>query len=113
MRKKIVLVLLGLVSLGMVVGIACRSVSAPSVINPDTTQIRFDLSVVITEGNHSWIPIGNLEKNVGDNPSLILKIVRAFEDAHPELETTNWKIQQRYMVTVIEGIWIDHRPKER
>ncbi len=111
MRKKTVLVLLAcLVSLGMVASVACGT--GPSVINPDTTQVRFDLSVVITDGNHSWIPI-NKDDRVGNQASLILKIIRAFEDEHPELEVTNWKIQERVADTLIEGIWVDHRPKSK
>lgn len=83
--------------------------------NPETTQVSYDMSLVITVGNRSYIPINEFGKP-GDDPSSILFILEAFEDTHPELEVIGWEIdkQQRahYTSPKIFGIWVDHRLSE-
>ncbi len=97
----------------------------PSVVKPSTTHVTqvttpatYDLSVVITVGNRSWIPI-NRNSRPADDPSFVLHIVKAFEDAHPELEVIpgGWKIEKDQDAlgsrNYFYGIWIDHRPKSK
>ena len=114
MRKLIggLAVVLGLAAL--LVG--CSGGNEQSVINPETTRVSYDMSTVTTVGNRSYIPINSGGKP-SDNPSSILLILKAFEDAHPELEIVDWKIEKQQVAHAtsqkIFGIWVEHRPKER
>lgn len=111
-----------LIPLAMLLFSACGAENPPSVVSPTTTQVTYDLSLVITVGNHSWIPIHKYG-NPGNDPSFILHILKAFEDAHPELEVVpgGWKIEKQQQTggyansvsATIFGIWVDHKLKDR
>ena len=99
---------------------SCSASNGPgdsSVIDdsPEATQVSYDMSSVITERNRSYIPI-NIAGKPSDDPSSMLRIVNAFEDAHPELEIVRWWIEKRQAAYTtssrIYGIWVDHKPRE-
>jgi len=98
-----------------VVLVGCSGGVEQSVINPETTQVSYDMSTVITVGNRSYIPI-NSGGNPSDNPSSILLILKAFEDVHPELEIVGWEIEKqqkaRFTSAKIFGIWVEHKLKD-
>lgn len=112
LQKRVGTLILALVIVGLFIG--CSSDESSSVINPKTTLVSYDLSVVITVGDRSYIPI-NKKGEPADNPSEILLILKAFEDIHPELEIVDWKIESRQRThgatPRIFGIWVDHKPK--
>jgi len=87
----------------------------PSVVDPQTTRVTYDLSVVVTVGDRSYIPI-NQGGRPGDTPSFILNILKAFEDENPQFEILNWKIEKHQGSSGAEGyifgLWVDHRPKQ-
>lgn len=74
---------------------------------------RYNLSVVTTKGNHSYIPLnrdGLPSKYVNE----ILGVVSAFENAHPELEVVSFAVDQQAVGNVCDsvyGLWLHHRPK--
>ncbi len=81
-----------------------------------TLQAQYDLSVVVTVGNHSYVPL-NIDGEAKDNVQNILGALDAFEKAHPELEVTSWSLLSRqasystYGYTY--GIWVNHRPRSK
>jgi hypothetical protein len=83
----------------------------PSVLRSPTEGERYDLSVVVTKGNRSFIPI-----NVsGAMPAhVILDVLSVFEEIQSELEVTTWHIEKaepgHYGSPITYGIWADHRP---
>ena len=107
--------ILGLLISALVIGVmfvGCGP-AAPSVVDSQTTRSEYDISIAITNGNHSWIPI-NISGKTSENAILILDILRSFETAHPEFEIVDWKIDSRpsdYSGARIYGIWVDHRPR--
>lgn len=60
----------------------------------EVTQTRFDMSAVITRGNHSYIPVKRAAAP-GDIPSDILDMLSSFEAAHSDLEIVSWYIEKR------------------
>lgn len=94
----------------------CGSHASPSVLRKDRTvdTTEYNMDVAVTIGNRSYIPI-NQDGAPSDNVDMILRVLGAFEKAHPELTVTDWKIekQQKAYTTgeKIFGIWVDHRPK--
>ncbi|GEM_PF-5027613 len=91
--------------------------------NPNQTTLQEKPSLVydhtMTLGNHSYVPI-NRSGRPADNVEFVLKTLKEFEDAHPELEIVNKQIekQQRsgqgsiYPASdYIFGIWVDTRPR--
>ncbi|TSC91780.1 MAG: hypothetical protein CEN90_244 [Parcubacteria group bacterium Licking1014_17] len=107
----------------LLLSVSCGPTPPTVLITTSQTETKVNLDAAITIGNHTWLPL-NLEqgKPFGEparpiNHVLdILNILKAFEDAHPELETTGWFIEkeQRASGTMrnIFGIWVDHRPKQ-
>lgn len=75
----------------------------------------YDMSVVVTVGNHSYIPI-NLDGKPNENVDVILGALKAFESANPNLEVTGWQIEKQQLAYVTSpytyGIWVDHHPKK-
>ena len=68
-----------------------------------------------TIGNHSYIPINLYGQHPSDRSDLILRILKAFEEEHPELEMTGWKLEFTPLNGdsrgTIYGIWVDHKPR--
>jgi len=90
--------------------------SPPSVLKsspPSVSENEFNMNAVATKGNHSYVPL-HIQGTPDEYRGLILNVIWAFEQAHPELEVTDWKIEKihwnlynRY----IDGLWIDHKPR--
>jgi len=92
-------------------------VNGPSVLKDQTVlaEQNINFQSVTTIGNHSFIPI-RINGNPAGHISEILGLLNAFEEKHPELEITAWKIERDQVAhssgAFIFGIWIDHRPKK-
>jgi len=84
-------------------------------LGDDRTQMSFDLSVAVTLGNHTYIPLNVKNAMPKDYVEVILELLDTFERAHPELEMISWKVEwhpSTYdLYPYIYGIWIDHRPR--
>lgn len=78
----------------------------------------FDMSVVVSVGNHSYIPLNFWRQaGVGNDALYIMGILNAFEEAHPNLEITNWCLEATPHTNFIPnffifGIWVDHHPRQ-
>ena len=74
-------------------------------------------SVVITSGNHSYIPINRfVENNGGREMQTILDMITLFEKNNPKLIVTDWKLREEKVysdtwTTLQYGIFIDHIKK--
>lgn len=83
--------------------------------NPMPIHRQYDLSVVRTQGNFSYIPI-NQRVQPSDMIPDILGLLDSFEKLHPDLEVVGWDIeemQSTYGARIgIEGIWVTHRKKK-
>jgi hypothetical protein len=108
-----VLLLVLLVVTGTMLIIGRRLTNNLVVLTPQTVADRYDLSAVVTCGNHSYLPIsiyGKPEEHTAE----ILGTLSAFEKAHPELEITHWHIEKQQFTpdtrALVFGIWVDHRP---
>ncbi len=110
--KKIAVVLFGILAIALA-GCDSSEPSEPSVVQKKQVQVveRYDMSAVVTVGNHSYLPL-NLPGNPSQHVSLILGALQAFEKAHPEWRITGWRIEKRqagYAVQAyIFGLWVDH-----
>jgi hypothetical protein len=111
-----VAVFFGFVTLPMLV---CES-QEDSVINlvqsrpvVGVEHIVFAPDSVITVGNHSYIPL-NIAMDSSTinakNATLILQVVDAFEQKHPEWKITDWRMEK--WSRFLDGLWIDHEPRE-
>ncbi len=75
----------------------------------------FDLGVVMTVGNHSYLPI-NVKVRYGSIESemipTILNILDQFGKKHPDLEVTSWSLfEDQSDESILYGLWINHKPK--
>lgn len=79
---------------------------------PGSGEYRYDLSVVVTVGNHSYIPL-NLSGPASMHTTEILGVVDAFEKAHSELVVGGFDVESRQdeMNSHLNGVWVHHRPK--
>lgn len=77
---------------------------------PGNQPIVFDEKNVLNEGNNTYIAI-NISGLPSDNVTLILKIMKKFEDTHPELTVTSWSVQEGTSSQKVFGIWVHHIPK--
>ena len=114
--KKWSLVFLLVLLLGMVSLLtACDGAKKPTVLQQHPATIeRYDLDVVKTTGNHSYIPF-NIYGDPANHVDEILGALQAFELANPRLEVTGWHIEKQQdawgAAPYIYGLWIDHRPR--
>ena len=80
--------------------------------SPATVE-HYDLSVVRTRGNHSYIPL-NIKGTPANHIEEILGALQVFEKAHLEIEVTGWNVDKQgaaYAIPpYIYGLWVDHRP---
>lgn len=111
MKLKLLFPVLILAVLVVGCGGGSKPVSAVKALPADA----YDMSVVVTVGNHSYIPI-NLDGRPDQQVGVILGTLQAFESTHPNLEVTGWQIekeQRAYNTSdYIFGMWVDHRPKK-
>ncbi len=77
---------------------------------PGNQPIVFDEKNVLNEGNNTYIAI-NIVGLPSDNVTLILKIMKKFEDTHPELTVTSWSVLEGQTTQALHGIWVHHMPK--
>ena len=93
-----------------------KKVSVMSGVNRPAPTESFNMDVVTTIGNYSYIPI-NKDYTPPDKIVEILGVVDAFEKKHPALEVKHWVLDDRQngyrMHSYIYGIWVTHRPKEK
>lgn len=94
---------------------ACEPEPKPTVLQPPPTSVeRYDLSVVRTIGNHSYMPL-NIQGTPADHIDEILGALQTFEKNHPELEVVGWWVEKHQVAfrtsNYIYGLWVDHRPK--
>ncbi|MDP1718943.1 MAG: hypothetical protein Q8L24_00765 [bacterium] len=85
--------------------------SAPrSVLKTDTTT--FDMTVCVTNGNNSWIPL-DIKARPDQKVAEILSAVAAFEVSHPDLEIISWQVEHCPDTSStnphVYGIWVHHR----
>lgn len=111
--KKVILLMV----LVLVVGCG-MNITGPSVLVEKTsvqTEQSFNLDVVITVGNHSYIPINARQIEVLSTKLVptILNLLDAFEKKHPNLEVTGWDLlQSQADSSSVYGLWVDHKPKQ-
>lgn len=114
MKKRISVLIVAFVLGAGVIG--CGS-GEPSFVTSETTEITYDLSVVTTIGNKSYIPINQCGQ-VHDSLPRIQLVLEAFEGGHPELEVVDWELDyvHGHFCSVPKGktfgIWVDHKPRE-
>lgn len=96
---------------------ASASAPAPSALQskPATAnRTQINLSVAITIGNHTYIPL-NLPGDADQNVRSILAVLAAFEKSHSEFKVTGWSIEKQqsaYMEPAfVFGLWVDHEPR--
>ena len=96
--------------------VACGS-KGPSIIRSQSQIIEnfsYDMSVITTVGNRSYIPI-NIGGRPDQNVALILGVLKKFEE-EKQVEVVSWQVDKRqvgYATSAkIFGIWIEHRPKK-
>ena len=74
----------------------------------------YEPSQITTVGNHTYINI-NTNEYPANRINEILELLAAFEKNHPDLQITNWHIQEQnvgpHYYQKVFGIWIDHRPR--
>lgn len=90
------------------------SVIQSSAVMTKAPTVVFDQSNTLTIGNDTYININRMyRRDLPDYAITILQPIKAFENAHAELEIIDWKIEkagEAYSVFVY-GFWISHRPK--
>ena len=120
--RSVVRIMIAMVTFAILTTLAglagCDEQKLPSAIQSKTemvTQPEINVSVALTIGDHTWVPL-NLEANPSDRVRDILLVLSAFEKAHQELEIVGWKIEKNQRTynaqAYIYGLWIDHRPKK-
>ena len=113
--------LLGCVAVLVVLGLSgCEkwdqkpSAFSPAIAPTVQTTESFNLTVAVTTGNHTYIPI-NRFGDPAEYVHNILGLVEAFEQKHPELEVTSFQMEKNqsgYATSAfIYGLWLHHRPK--
>ncbi|MDD5289865.1 MAG: hypothetical protein PHT40_01520 [Patescibacteria group bacterium] len=77
-----------------------------------------DLSVAVTIGNNTYIPI-NFEGQACWYIIELLQVKDAFEKAHPELEVISWETYEHgqprsgFLINgFIFGLWAHHKPRK-
>ena len=84
-----------------------------SIPEKNTQETLYNMSMIETHGNHSYIPMKIFNAEPKDYTREILEALNTFEKAHPELEVTGWKIEKQqnaHLVTPeIFGLWVDHK----
>lgn len=89
----------------------CFGCARPNVVKDTVKEI--DFTVVVTRGNHSYVPVDiSLFDRDTNAQARVLEILEAFEKNHPELEVTDWKIQTFNSHNSILGLWVDHQNRE-
>lgn len=80
--------------------------------------VGYDMSVAITIGNHSYIPLNlyaDLYGTPNEHVAKILGVIDAFEKSHPDRDTVSWQLDKQQnsgsLPAYISGIWIDHKPR--
>lgn len=90
-----------------------------SVVVEREGKTAYDWSGVDTVGNHSYIPCRRYEWPKEVIRHFILELLKAFEEAHPELEVTHWRDVHEVICNeatnhcadpYLCGLWVDHRP---
>jgi len=114
MRKMTLAVATLIAAIVLLVASCGNEPSAIRTVGATTTQ--YDLSVAVTVGNHTYIPL-NIYGRPDDHLPEILGVLDAFEKRHPDLEVTSWNLlrdQQAFTTSpYIYGIWINHRPRAK
>jgi hypothetical protein len=90
---------------------------------PAIVDMKSQANKVTTIGNHSYLEIDQ-EGRPKEIVEKILKLIDWFENNHPMLEVTGWKIEKQQTTIKyydgcnlrvardwIFGLWIDHKPK--
>ena len=94
-----------------------ESKPAPTVVKVDgsTKKEVYDMSVVMTEGNFSFIPM-HLEESAWYNSWAVLRVMNAFEKTHPELEIVGWGVEKQQSTygsrAYLYGVWVHHRKRD-
>ena len=81
---------------------------------------KYNLEKVTTIGNDLWAPLG-VSGKAGQWYKSILYLVNDFEKVNPDIEVTIWHLQENIFDCdgctdthpIIEGVWIDHKPKQK
>lgn len=118
--KRIGLALMSVLLLGISLSACAEGAKPPSVLQPPPVAVPqgvtlkvYDLNVVKTIGDHSYIPI-NIDGTPDSHADTILNILSVFKTSNPELEITGWKIEKNQSAYTtgpyIYGLWIDHKP---
>jgi uncharacterized lipoprotein NlpE involved in copper resistance len=119
--KRVIFVLLAVVVLAIC---GCNKKNKPTALKRESSEVvtihrQYDMGVIKTQGNFSYIPI-----NIGDIPPRemapdILGLLDSFEKQHPGLEIISWSIDAVQdnegfagHTPHVYGIWVTHRKKK-
>ncbi|MEK7640413.1 MAG: hypothetical protein AAB389_00240 [Patescibacteria group bacterium] len=75
-------------------------------------QTQYDMTVCVTSGNNSYIPLNFSRARTSEKVSEILGALRAFELTHPDLEVISWSVEEQEdgpKWSDVDGIWVHHR----
>lgn len=99
--------------------VGCEPPPPPSAFivaeKPPQPPEAFNLTVAVTRGNHTYVPVNAFSYPPGFHVRL-LELVEAFEQAHPELEVSCFNVEAsetNFRNPYIHGLWLHHRPKPK
>ena len=92
--------------------VGCDEGSTPVSVMKDG-QTRYDMTVCVTNGNNSYIPLNFYRCDPDEKVQEILGALKAFEEAHPDLEVVYWSVEKQQWAHAttarVSGIWVHHR----
>ena len=95
----------------VLLGMGCET--GPSAFRTEKTvkvvglKDKYNFEVVVTRGNHSYIPINRLEFAYSMHVE-ILELVDAFQKRNPELIVTSFNVEKSVSEGIIYGLWLHH-----
>jgi len=74
----------------------CSEEQPPSFLKSRQVEVpTYNMNVVVTVGNHTYIPLNLFREQPSNNTTEILKVLEEFENTHPEFQVTDWKIEEQ------------------
>jgi hypothetical protein len=89
----------------------------PSVIKikDGGAEQAYDLSVAISVGNHTYLPINREDVTPSKMAKEILDLLSEYETAHPDLIVDSWMIEKKQQAhgstDKVFGIWVNHHKR--
>ncbi|MBI2637764.1 MAG: hypothetical protein HYW88_02580 [Candidatus Sungbacteria bacterium] len=107
---------LGGLILAIAVFAGCESSPPSAVTEVAKNEYTYDMKVIVTRGNRSFIPL-NIYGDPAGNLDKIFGVIAAFESDNSGREIVFWNIEKQQKAeganSYIWGIWVEHREKEK